>query len=106
MSSKEYYVVLPDDAKGTKEDSEVFWLADLTHAIVLFSACFGLLVPSLFGASAGTSLMVGGSAVIVAVILSLWLTGAYKRKVFMIGYGVVAVLAVVVAYQGYIYPAM
>ena len=96
MSLQKYYTATGHDPYTAKQMAERFegWLTvEMMHVITLFTAILGLLVPSLLGAGAGVCMMIGGGATIAAVVIGLIATRAYKRPMFIIGYGILAMLA-------------
>ncbi|MFZ2494897.1 MAG: hypothetical protein WAW60_03960 [Candidatus Saccharimonadales bacterium] len=109
MTTQKYYMAAGQDplrAKQTAEKVSVFRQADMMHAITFTVAVCAALVPPLLGAPARVTMMVIGSIMIAAIVFGLWVTKAYRRRMFVIGYGLMAALSGYIFYLGYMYPSL
>lgn len=96
----------PLRAKQTAEKVSVFRQADMMHAITFTVAVCAALVPPLLGAPARITIMIIGGSLVMATVFGLWTTRAYRLRSFVVGYGLLIVLAACIFYLGYIYPSL
>ena len=109
MASQKYYMAAGQDpltAKQSAEKFQAYWDADIMHAITFSVAVCAALVPPMLGAPARITMMIIGGSLVMATVFGLWTTKAYRLRSFVVGYGLLIVLAAWICYLGYHYPSL
>lgn len=109
MTTQKYYMAAGQDpltAKRSAEKIQAIWSAVIIHAITFTVAVCAALVPPMFGAPARITIMIIGGSLVMATVFGLWVTKAYRRRMFVIGYGLMAALSGYIFYLGYMYPSL